>query len=1218
MRPRIHPWQQAAAAALAALIAPAPAMANPVGGQVDAGAATFSASGSALTIHQATERAIYQWQDFSIGAGETTRFAQPSSSSVALNRVVGANPSMLLGRLEANGHVILLNPNGIAVGGSATIETSGFIASTLDVDNQAFLSGGSLTFLGPSAASVRNLGTIRAADGDIRLIARSVENSGTLSAPKGVVGLAAGQEVLLQQPGHGSLFVKAPTLPGPGSGVGVANSGLIEAAAAELAASGGNVYALSVKNDGGIRATGAANLGGRVILTAAGGSIQNSGRISARNPDGSGGKVVVDAGRNAAGDATVTHAGAIDVRGEAPGAKGGRAELLGDRVALEGIPSVDASGPAGGGQIRVGGDFHGANPELPNSGAVYVGDGALLSADALEDGEGGTLAVWADGLTRFFGSASARGGALGGNGGFVEVSGRDLLEFEGRVETLAPMGQVGTLLLDPANLAINNSASDVNVNGASPFAPTAASAVLRWSTIKTALAGGAVIVTTVGSPGAQLGNITLAANSPDLASANKLTLDAAGSLLINNNLSNTGAGALDLKGANGIQLKATVTMGGGAVRFFNPVSLTGNGTVDAGAGNVTFDSSVDAAAAGSQSLTVNSGGTTTFLAPVGGTTELASLTTDAAGNTTVRTVKTSGNITFNDDVKLNATYDTRLGNGNFLAAKAATLVGNVLIQTGTGNTTFSGTVDDNAAGTHTLKVDCDGTTTFGAAVGASKALLSLTTVVLGSTTAKGVTTTGDISFNDDVTLDGTYDSSAGNGNFKAGKTATLAGDVTVTTGAGDATFSDTVDGGKNLAVNSGGTTTFGAAAGNTTALASLTTDAAGSTTVRIVKTSGDITFNDDVTLNESCSTSAGNGNFLAAKSTTLANNLAVSTGAGNATFAGAVDGAYKLTVNNSATTSFGAAVGGTTPLASLTTTAPGSTTAKSVTTTGDITFNDDVTLDGTYDSSAGNGNFMAGKTTTLAGAVTITTGSGSVDLAGTVNGAQALAILSGTGAITLGGLVGNTLALASLSLTTSSPLPAQAAAWKAGTLALALGAGNSVALGQAGNDFATLVVNSVKDLALVDAGGIQFGACTIAGNLKLFTTGAIAQGGPLAVSGATCEISANGEGNAASLDYDVTLNDGSLPLGWKVQARNLTLGKALFASLAPLGPVYPASSRYLSATAGGVDQNLSQVLKLQQLISNFVAVFAPSSGFGSLTPEELEAIFDLAMAGETG
>ena len=245
----IEPWKAIAASGMSLVLIfgqSIPALGNPSGGVVVAGSATIGPSGQTLTINQASNAAIINWQQFSIASGELTKFIVPNSVSATLNRVLGGNPSAIYGTLQSNGIVYLINPNGILVGPSGRIDTAGFLGSTLDISNDEFLKGGDLHFLGASDASVDNQGTIHASGGDVYLIASQVNNSGTITAPKGEVGLAAGTDILYAQAGDQHLFIQ-PTPAGTTRALGVTNSGTIKAASAELKAAGGNAYALAIK-----------------------------------------------------------------------------------------------------------------------------------------------------------------------------------------------------------------------------------------------------------------------------------------------------------------------------------------------------------------------------------------------------------------------------------------------------------------------------------------------------------------------------------------------------------------------------------------------------------------------------------------------------------------------------------------------------------------------------------------------------------------------------------------------------------------------------------------------------------------------------------------------------------------------------------------------------------------------------------------------------------
>ena len=114
--------------------------ANPTGPQTRFG--VVEVSGGALTqVHQFSERAIVDWQSFSIGTGERVQFLQPGPLSVILNRVVGGDPSKILGSLQANGNVFLINPNGIIFGPGSSINVGSLVTSTQPLSDEDFLSG---------------------------------------------------------------------------------------------------------------------------------------------------------------------------------------------------------------------------------------------------------------------------------------------------------------------------------------------------------------------------------------------------------------------------------------------------------------------------------------------------------------------------------------------------------------------------------------------------------------------------------------------------------------------------------------------------------------------------------------------------------------------------------------------------------------------------------------------------------------------------------------------------------------------------------------------------------------------------------------------------------------------------------------------------------------------------------------------------------------------
>lgn len=490
------------------MLYPVQIQANPQGPNVVAGNVNFQGLNSArLNINNLSNRAIINWQTFSIDRGEVTSIHQ-GANAFTLNRVVSGNPSAIYGRLEAaRGGVAVVNPNGIVVHKGGVIDVAGLMTlSTLDVSNKDFLNGGTDRFKGSSAAKVENYGAITSQDGDVVLLGNFLQNAGTVNAPRGVVAFGAGGDIVVDQVGESRISVQA----GGSSGeVGIDNTGAINAAAAELKAHG-NVYALAIKNDGLVRASGYNFRGGRLTLSAGSqGRIVNTGNLTARNADGSGGQIQVSGGRvqiasgtvDAAGDPgqvggsvslagsdvsvdsgasvrvggstggsvrisgaeTTTVGGSVDAVGTS--GAGGNVVVEGREVAMAATSSIDASGATGGGSVQAGGGFQGRDATIRNAESLRIADGATLTADATASGKGGVVILWADQDTLFEGDVRARGVSAGG---FVEVSGKDSLAFIGDVDVTATQGRAGTLLLDPTDVTVSAAAaSPTNINNVS-------------------------------------------------------------------------------------------------------------------------------------------------------------------------------------------------------------------------------------------------------------------------------------------------------------------------------------------------------------------------------------------------------------------------------------------------------------------------------------------------------------------------------------------------------------------------------------------------------------------------------------------------------------------------------------------------------------------------------------------------------------------------------
>jgi len=412
------------------LALPNAVIATPSDGKVISGQAVIQQhSPNHTVIHQHSQKTIVNWDSFNIAPHQTVQFIQPSSASIALNRVTGGSPSTILGNLSANGQIFLVNPHGVFFGPSATVNVAGLVASTLQINDHDFLNN-RFTFSRFNAqtnGSVINQGDIYAEGGYVVLAGNYVENKGVIEANLGSIALASAQSVSLDLHGDG-LITFAINGQALGHLAGAKNTGT-------LMAKGGQVI---------MTADVAANL----VSTA----VQNSGIIQANSIVEKNGEIYLSGH-----DADVFNAGQLDVSGNHH-VDGGRIEITGQRIALVEHASLNANGQNGG-TILIGGDVQGLG-STPTATVTHLGQHTTVTADAIGQGNGGKVVVWADDATRFLGNIRAQGGEIAGNGGFVEVSGKSHLVFHGEVSVKATQGRPGTLLLDPVFIIITAGGPD--------------------------------------------------------------------------------------------------------------------------------------------------------------------------------------------------------------------------------------------------------------------------------------------------------------------------------------------------------------------------------------------------------------------------------------------------------------------------------------------------------------------------------------------------------------------------------------------------------------------------------------------------------------------------------------------------------------------------------------------------------------------------------------
>lgn len=407
---------------------------------------TFNITGGT----QAGANLFHSFERFSLEAGQVANILSNHHINNILGRVTGGDLSVINGLLRVTGgdsNLFLMNPAGIILGADAQIDVPGaFTATTADAiqigddwfnavgtNHYADLVGNpnAFAFNRSEPSAVINAGHLQTSAGEsITLLGGVVINTGMITTPGGTITVAAvpGESVVRITP-EGSLLSLDLPIDAPMS-LG-ADTAVMRHSDLPALLAGGTVPP---------------NLG----LVIEDGVV----KLASTNTP-----IPTDAG-------TAIVSGSLTVADPAAGATGGRIDVLGDRVGLLNA-DLNAAGANGGGLVRIGGDYQGEGT-IPNSDRTFVDANTTITADALNRGDGGRVIVWADEATQFLGAISAQGGAESGDGGFVEVSGKDQLSFDGSVDTRAANGVAGTLLLDPTNIIISNDPSSPGVNTALP------------------------------------------------------------------------------------------------------------------------------------------------------------------------------------------------------------------------------------------------------------------------------------------------------------------------------------------------------------------------------------------------------------------------------------------------------------------------------------------------------------------------------------------------------------------------------------------------------------------------------------------------------------------------------------------------------------------------------------------------------------------------------
>jgi filamentous hemagglutinin family protein len=421
--------------------APAPD-ALPTGGQVVAGSAVITSAGNTMNINQTSQRAVVNWSSFDVGSQAKVNFNQPNAAAATLNYVNSASKSMINGAVNANGQVIFVNNNGVVFGKGAEVNVGGMVATTMNTSAAEFMSGKDIQiYEGGSSGKVVNKGRITGnnINSYIVLMAPQVKNTGVITAAMSgdnAIALVSGQKVTLKF--SGSQFVNVSVDASVVNAL-ISNKLLINAGGGQViiaANAAQNLMGSLIKNTGTISASEISTAGGKISLI--GDTVEQNGVIQANSAQNAGGKI----------------------------------SLMGNKITLASGSKTTATGATAGGEVCIGVNYSNGknlqysiqNNNLANE--VTVESNSIIDVSAIQNGHGGSINIWSRNRTSVAGSLFAKGGALGGNGGFIETSSKGIIDLNQGliVDTSSPLGRSGRWVIDPAELIIDSAAASAISN----------------------------------------------------------------------------------------------------------------------------------------------------------------------------------------------------------------------------------------------------------------------------------------------------------------------------------------------------------------------------------------------------------------------------------------------------------------------------------------------------------------------------------------------------------------------------------------------------------------------------------------------------------------------------------------------------------------------------------------------------------------------------------
>ncbi len=515
---------------------------------VISGQAGFDRQGNRFNISQESQFLHVQYDSFDIAAHESVSFQQPNIHSVVVNQVLSSDPTQIAGQLSANGQLFVLAPGGLVIHDGATIEAASFFASTLGVDNVSINEIG--LSAGGASQGLLNNGHIKIEGGGyLHLLAPRIVNDGIIENKAGDVALTVADSALVRfENDVFAIEVRQAALDGV-----IENTGLISSVSGDVRLNANvrnQVNELVIYNDGEIKSSSVWQEGGDIYIGSNEGDVENHGLIES----------VVGEDLLSGDSERLAHI-----------------QIDGHRIANFGIIKNNGLGNRDAGSI-----------ELNAQETVVLMPNSLIQANADKMGDGGNVKVFSPVNAIFRESAriEAEAGFMLGDGGFVDVSGWQYIEINGRVSTFAINGENGEFLIDPYDVIIStvaesNQGGGFGVATALTYTPSGTPSIIDVTDLVANLKLGNVTVVTTGV-GGEDGDITVS-NTIDLdgTAGNTLTLNADNDIFIN----------ADIKDSNGAgdSTNLVFTANGDVnIGVFDVMSGGGNIMVNANAGSVVM------------------------------------------------------------------------------------------------------------------------------------------------------------------------------------------------------------------------------------------------------------------------------------------------------------------------------------------------------------------------------------------------------------------------------------------------------------------------------------------------------------------------------------------------------------------------------------------------------------------------------------------------------